>query len=113
MERRLSQRIPVTLDAYFSSGGKTYTGLIENVSREGVEYLMVSSIQATKDFKPEKMIELYFQIPSGQTLNLNCEVKWLLKASQNDKLLTLGMKIIDPPQEYKEFINTLNIVSVN
>ena len=113
MERRLSQRIPVTLDAHVSSGGKTYTGFIENVSKEGVEYLMVSSIEASKDFKPEKIIELYFQIPSGETLNLNCEVQWLLRASPNDKTLTLGMKIIDPPTKYKEFINSLNIVSVD
>ncbi len=113
MDRRLFKRKNINLNAKIISGGKTYDGYIKNVSEGGVVYLMTFSIQVSEDFTPETIIELYFQIPSGETLHLYCEVKWFLKASLDDKTLNLGMKIIDPPPKYIEFIKTLNIVTVN
>ncbi len=113
MEKRLFKRKTIHLNAMIISGGKTYDGYIENVSEGGVEYLMTSSINAPYDFTPETVIELIFQIPSGKTLHLYCEVKWFLKASLDDKKLNLGIKVIDPPPEYIEFVKTLNIVTVN
>ncbi len=107
IERRLSKRISAYINANVFSGGKTYDGSIENVSEEGVEYLMTSLIEAPKNFTPEKIIVLNFQIPSGETLNLYCEVKWFLRTPPFNKKLTLGMKIIDPPPTYKEFVKTL------
>ncbi len=99
-----SRKIPVSLNAKIVSGGKTYAGLIENVS----EYGMISMIQISKDFTPEKIIELNFQIPSGEILSLNCELIWFLRMPLCNKELTLGFEIINPPQKYKEFIITLN-----
>lgn len=112
IDKRLDKRIAVRLEAYIFSGSKTYTGFIENASENGFEFLVVSSIKAAKSFHPEKVVGLYFQIPSGKTLHLYCEVKWYLENSY-DRSVSLGMKIINTPQEYKEFIKTLDIVSVN
>ena len=107
MERRRCNRIPVILKAKVIIGDKTYAGFIENVSVEGIKYSITSFFQTTKDFTPEMIIKLNFQNPSGETLNLNCELIWFSKISPNDTELTLGMKIIDPPQNYKEFVRTL------
>jgi hypothetical protein len=113
MDKRFSKRIPARLEAYIFSGNKTYVGFIENVSEDGFQYLVISQVQAPQEFKPEKIIQIYFQLPSGETLKLFCEVKWYLKNSPDDKTLTLGIRIIDPSPKFKEFIKTLNIVSVN
>jgi hypothetical protein len=53
---------------------------------------------------------LKFQIPSGETLNLNCEVIWLYTKKTPPpgfKQNNIGMEIIDPPLKYKEFFKTL------
>jgi hypothetical protein len=113
MNKRSSKRIPVRLEAYIFSGEKTYMGFIDNVSEGGFQYLIVTTIQAPKDFKPEKIIQLLFQIPSGETLKLFCKVKWYLKSSTDKKPATLGIEIIDPSSKFKEFIKTLDIVTVN
>lgn len=107
LDRRAYKRIPVNLNAKIIINGKTYIGIIKNVSEEGVEYFITTSIEVSEDFTLKKIIELNFQIPSGELLNLICEMNWFLRASLYDKTLTLGMKIIDPPIRYKEFVNTL------
>ncbi len=113
IDRRLSQRKSAHINARVFSGGRTYNGFIGNVSEEGVEYLLTSTIKAPKDFTPEKIIVLNFQIPSGETINLYCEVKWFLRTSPYGKTLTLGLKIMDPSPIYKEFVKTLNVHSVH
>jgi len=113
MDKRITKRIPVRLEAYIFSGDKTYVGFIDNVSEGGFQYLLVTTIQAPKDFRPEKILQLYFQLPSGETLKLFCKVKWYLKSSTDSKPATLGIEIIDPTPKFKEFIKTLEIVSVN
>ena len=113
MDKRLSKRIPVRLEAYIFSGDKTYVGFIDNISGSGFQFLIVTTILAPKDFKPDNIIQLYFQVPSGETLKLFCKVKWYLKKSSDNKPATLGIEIIDPPPKFKEFIRTLDIINVN
>ncbi len=109
MERRSSDRIPFRLNAEIKSGGKTYAGLIENVSEGGIEYLMTSMIEVSKDFIPERLIEVNFKIPSDELISLSCIVEWFLKSESGDGNLVLGMRIINPPSAYKEWINKLYI----
>lgn len=107
MEKRHSERIPCNLNAIIVSEGKDYSGQIENVSEDGVEYLITSKIQYSGNFTPDKTVKLNFQIPSGETLELDCEVKWFLKSPQSDikKTLIVGMKIKNPPRLYRELIS--------
>lgn len=105
--RKLTARTPVRLKAKINSGGKTYPGFIQNVSESGIGYFIESAIKVEKDFTPKKMIELTFQIPSGETLNLDCEIIWCSRKSPDDERLTIGIKIIKPPQKYKKFAKNL------
>lgn len=107
MERRYSKRIPSNLKATIVSEGKRYEGSIENISEGGVEYLLTSLIHVSGEFKPDKEMQLSFQMPSGETLNLTCEVKWYLKDSPEEETMVVGMKIIEPPQEYMELVKHL------
>jgi hypothetical protein len=108
MEKRASERVPYSLDAKIISAGKTYDGSIENVSEGGIEYLMTSLVETPKQFIPDKVIEINFQVPSGEILHLTCQVKWYLEIDPHDRKLMLGMKIIDPHQRYKELLRKLS-----
>jgi hypothetical protein len=105
--RKLTARTPVRLKAKIISGGETYPGFIQNVSESGMGYFIESLIKVEKDFAPKKIIELSFQIPSGETLNLDCEIIWCSRKTPDDKRLTIGIKIIKPPQKYKTFSKNL------
>ena len=107
--RKLTARTPVRLKAKIISGGETYPGSIQNVSESGVGYFVESVIKAEKDFAPKKIIELSFQTPSGETVNLDCEIIWCSRKTPDDKRLTIGIKIIKPPQKYKKFVKNLKI----
>ncbi len=107
MERRRFKRIPVYLKANIILNDKTYSGFIEDVSVEGIKYIVTYFFKPSENFTPEKKVSLNFQVPTGETLNLNCEIIWFTRITPDDKELTLGMKIIDPPQKYMEFIEIL------
>lgn len=105
--RKLTERTPVRLKAKIISGGEIYPGFIQNVSESGIRYFIESVIKTEKDFAPKKMMELKFKLPSGEALNLDCEIIWSSRKSPDDKDLTIGIKIIKPPQKYKKFVKNL------
>jgi hypothetical protein len=107
MEGRLSKRVDVKIKADFILGGKTYYGSIKNVSESGLGYLITSSLLDTELSSPMKSIEICFQAPSGQTYNLSCRTVWFSKTLPHGNTLVLGMKIIDPPKSYKEWIKQI------
>lgn len=105
--RKLTARTPVRLKAKIISGSEAYPGFIQNVSESGVGYFIESVFKVEKDFAPKKIIELAFEIPSGETLKLDCEIIWCSRKSPDDKNATIGLKIIKPSQKYKKFAKNL------
>ena len=102
-------RMPVYLGAALISGGNNYAAFIGNVS-EGGAFAKTSPTTTAADFVPGTLIELKFQIPSGEELNLTCEVIWLhtKKIEAQGLINSMGMEIIDPPSTFREFLKTLN-----
>ena len=107
-ERRQSERIPVNLDAKITSGGRIFDGSIENMSEDGMEYYMTSYVSATKDYFTKKSVDISFRSPSGEKINLHCELKWLLETFPEQKSLLLGMRIIDPPLSLRELLKRMD-----
>ncbi len=106
MERRHSKRIPVNLNAKIISEDSIFDGIIENMSEDGLEYFMTSFIKTSQDITPQRLIKCNFLSPSGEMLDLNCELIWFLETAPGEKLL--GMRIINPPLTYKEIVEHLN-----
>jgi hypothetical protein len=106
MEKRRFKRYLARFHSVILAKGKSYAGSLENVSEEGLAYIMSSFRPAIKDLVPEEKIKLLVLTPSGETLNLNCEIRWTNAHCENDKFC-VGAKIIDPPARYKEFLKTL------
>jgi hypothetical protein len=108
MEKRACERIPVSLAAKLVSGGKSYAGIIGDLSKNSI-YMRSVLTKTAIDFNPETTLELKFQPPSGETLNLHCEALWLhlYKTPSHGLTNSMCLRIIDPSPKYKEFLQTL------
>ncbi|UCH80186.1 MAG: PilZ domain-containing protein [Nitrospiraceae bacterium] len=108
MDNRFYKRTQVQLNARIITEGKEFDGSIENVSEGGIGYLINSSIKDSTDFSPRKMIEVDFLTSAGEKIRLECEIVWFSRSPAGDNELTLGMKIVNPPPEYKEWMSNLS-----
>lgn len=108
MSTRISRRIDVQIKAEIVFDGISYAGSIKNVSENGLGYLITSSLPDPEKLAPLKIVQINFQTPSGKIFNLSGKTVWFSKTLPYGKTLILGVKIIDPPQSYKEWIKKLD-----
>jgi hypothetical protein len=108
MDNRFCKRTAVDLTAEIISDGKSFEGSIENISEGGIGYLINSSIKDSTDFKPSKLIDINFRTHSGNKILLKCEIVWFSRHPANTGELALGLKILSPPSEYKEWITNFS-----
>jgi hypothetical protein len=108
MEKRRFKRIDNKTRAELTIDGKNYEGSIENLSEEGLFEIAFVDVEVS-DFVPEKIFGGKFHKPSGEELNLQGKIVWLLLNRNNPDRLTycMGMEIISPPVSYKEFVYNL------
>ncbi|TNF54940.1 PilZ domain-containing protein [bacterium] len=113
IEKRLHRRIDYKLKANVTYDSKHAQGIIENFSEEGI-FKVVFSEKGVINFYPGEIIVINFTIPSGQELELECEMKWVRIQRGSPLFLkySMGVKIINPPRVYKDFIKTLLVESV-
>lgn len=109
MEKRISKRPPINLEAEIISDGESYEVCIGDISENGV-YAEILHAKTVLYFTPGTKFELELQLPSGATLNLNCKVKWstTLENIFQNIINKVGLEIIDPPLEYKEIYESLS-----
>jgi hypothetical protein len=107
VEKRRFTRFITFLQSVIISEGKSYASSVANVSEEGLSCKMSSFAQALIGLFPDKLIKLIVSTPAGDTLNLNCKIKWGAVPCNDDKLC-MGMEIIDPPEKHKEYVKTLS-----
>ncbi len=110
MEKKRAKRILVDLEATITLDSNNYQGYIWNVSQEGLSIRTIYLKSTVEYFNTKKPIKLSFEIPSGETLFLNCKIKWFLRVP-NSYRITVGMAIIKPTLKYKEFYKSLNKVN--
>lgn len=108
MKERHSKRRIIGLDADIIVKGHNYTGHILNVSEHGI-FLFIDYANTVKDFIPGTRFEMKSPLPSGDKLDLQCELKWLYiyKDPTYGLVTNIGTKILNPSLKYKEFIKTL------
>ena len=106
MERRSSKRITVDLNAERISCTKNCSVFIENLSESGI--YMITAPAKNNEYVPGTEIDLKLKLSKGETIHLNCNVKWVYENSPEDLTNSVGLEIDDPPQEYIEFLKTLH-----
>ncbi len=107
MIQRRSQRTLISSEAELVVDNGNHTGVIANVSEEGIFIILHGIPGIDLDIAREKPVKLKFRLPSGEELILNCTVKWFYKATSIHSTLSIGMQITEPPLEYREFLKTL------
>lgn len=106
-EKRRAGRIAENLDAEIISGDKTYKGIVMNFSEAGL-HMVTATADSVVDITPSTLIELRCKLSSGEEISLSCEVKWFqTKMSSHGVSFSMGMQILDPPKEYKTFIEKM------
>lgn len=112
---RASERKAVNLRADVVAGRKTYTGIIENISSDGL-YIQFTTepTKSAKDFLPTNRINIIFQVPGGEKFELTCESRWInIYTEPPDSVVNnLGIQIIDPPEALKAYVESLPSVDV-
>ncbi|RJQ53356.1 MAG: PilZ domain-containing protein [Nitrospiraceae bacterium] len=106
MERRREARITVNLKAERISCTENCSVFIENLSETGIN--MITAPAKNSEYIPGSEVDLELELNSGKIINLNCNVKWAVDNSPEDPASNVGLEIIDPPAEYKEFVRTLH-----
>jgi len=105
MERRGADRLVVNLKAERLSCTKNCSVFIENLSDTGI--YMITAPSKSKDYEPGRKLLLKLELATGKTFNLQCNVKWCYDNSPEDLTNSVGLEILNPPDEYKNFIKTL------
>ncbi|UCD36290.1 MAG: PilZ domain-containing protein [Nitrospiraceae bacterium] len=107
MEKRRAGRITDNLNAELTTGGKSYSGIIMNFSGSGL-CLVTATAGTVVDITPSTIIQLKCQLPSKKSVPMKCEVKWFhTKNSLHGVSFSIGLEIINPPKEYREFVSSL------
>lgn len=107
MKNRISKRFPTDLKGVIVLEEKRYVGNLKNVSEEGICYLISDCVNKNITIIPEKKVKILFLNPSDKVLSLNCEIVWSDGPSRNSSKSCIGMKVIDPENTYKDFVNSL------
>ena len=105
-----NQRTIINYPADIYSNGRTFGGIIANLSREGVGLYILNPLdEDTADCSPGNGLFLEFQLSSGEFIRLNCLVKWLHKTkSMSNTMTSIGTYIVSPPFNYLNFLDSLN-----
>ncbi len=106
MERRRSKRIKVNLKAERISCTDNCSVFIEDLSESGISMLTTNTKK--KNYVTGTEIDLELELSTGETMNLNCNVKWAYDNSPEDPTNHVGLEIVDPPHKYMEFLKTLH-----
>ena len=106
MERRRASRVTVNLKAERISCTRDCSVFIENLSESGI--YMTTAPAKNNEFVPGTELDLELELNSGKIINLNCNVKWAIDNSPSDPTSSVGLEIIDPPSEYREFVKNFH-----
>ena len=105
MERRRAERKTIKLKAERLSCTGNCSVFIENLSETGIK--MITSPHKENDFAPGKDLDLELELSTGDTINLNCNVKWSVDDPSMDQSSSVGLEVISPPKEYVKFIKAI------
>ncbi len=106
MEKRRDKRLTVKLEAKRLSCTTNCSVFIENLSERGIQ--MITSPNKKNDYIPGSEIDIEFELSTGHIIMLSCNVKWAYKNAEEDMTNNVGLEIVDPPEEYTDFLKTLN-----
>lgn len=107
MERRHNKRKTIRLNAESITGDTNFSVFIENVSESGISMITAPS-NIPKDFTQNQTINLKLKLSAEEILGLRCKVIWSHRAAPRSLDFSVGLEIIEPPDEYINFVRSLH-----
>ena len=118
MEQRRSDRKDINIKTALIFENQNHSAYIQNISQEGLS-IKTSPSTSDLDYEPGKKLELKFQVPTGETMILLCRIVWSFKTPRKKpkpipgmepmpQYTTMGVEIIQPMDQYIEFVNSLD-----
>ena len=108
MERRRTERVSVSIRAERISGSEKYSVFIENISESGIHMIMAPSAAIGK-YMPGAEIRLKLELATGKKILLRCITRWAYHLLPPEKEVhSIGLEIVDPPEEYPDFLRVLS-----
>jgi hypothetical protein len=108
MMQRFSERLAKELKAELILNGHRYNVTIENFSENGIKVISEPNNTAVGILSDE-IVDLEFEIPSGEVLSLHCKVKWSSKRSSDSIIEDIGLEITENSPEYEDLFKSLLI----
>jgi len=105
MDERRFKRIIVNIQAELLSVEKSMAVFIENLSEDGL--YVTAPVISSFAFMTDMPVEIRFELPEGERLDLHCLVKWTYRTPPHGLTNSVGMTIIDPPLTYVETLKAL------
>lgn len=104
--QRHSERIQTELEADLIVNRQRHQATVENLSDNGIK-IVTESTNKTVDCLPDETIDLKFEAPSGETLNLSCIVRWTSKISSESLMQDIGLEIAEYSSGFEHFYKSL------
>ena len=98
MGKRTYERIPLNVEVRFNNCNTAYAGITANLSRNGI---LINAKDMCFPFESEFEILIYLQ---DEILNIPVKLARIQMSPQGYD--GLGIKLIDPPQKYLDFIDS-------
>ncbi len=109
MEKRAVERLPANLQIRMFYGNMVYTGMVINLSEEG------TFISTKLNFPVDSMF-IVVVLQNDQTFKIPVRVRRTVKTDSHHsyKMNTgMGVKLIDPPEGYLDFVRLQDRASGN
>jgi hypothetical protein len=95
MERRLFKRIAFGVKAEIIIDGKSFGGVIEDLSETGAN-IITDPIEDASGFVQGAEMELKFRTANDELFILNCRIQWIHKAYPKSQIYKIGMVLLNP-----------------
>jgi hypothetical protein len=104
---RLSERIRKELEAQLIVDEKKYFAIIDIFVENAIKVRTVST-ETDVNFLPDERVELEFEVPSGEILNLKCKVTWSSKMSPGSLIQKIGLEITEMSPIYEHYYKSFS-----
>jgi len=103
VDNRRFERINIVLKAEIILNDISYEVFVVNLSREGI-FITTAPLNKPMVLEPGTNLKFIAELPSGDEVNLTCQVVWSQECHPQGLASNIGLKIIAPPFEYIEFL---------
>jgi hypothetical protein len=103
---RLSERVLKEFKAQLVLNRERYDVVLENFADNGIK-VRTEPTGTDINFLPDAIVDLEFEIPTGEMLNVNCKLIWSSKISSDSLIQDIGLKINETSPLYEEFYKSL------